>query len=79
MKGYIVVGDNLQFQNQTVTVGETLQVTTRFERTLFPRGTRHGTRGDGIYRSYPEAVPGGYGIGMFDLHGQLGDGKSEFL
>lgn len=76
MKGFIVVGDDLQFQNQTVTVGETLQVTTRFERTLFPRGTRYGTRGDGIYRSYPEAVPGGYGIGMFDVHCQLGDGEA---
>jgi len=39
MKGFIVVGDDLQFQNQTVTIGETLQVTTRFERTISPTRT----------------------------------------
>ena len=76
MKGFIVVGDDLQFQNQTVTIGATLQVTTRFERKIFPRGTRPATLKNGVYRSYPEAVPGGYGIGMFDLHGQLGDGEA---
>lgn len=57
MKGYIVVGDDLQFQNQTVTVGETLQVATRFERTIFPHGPKYTGREDVVYRSYHDAIP----------------------
>lgn len=76
MKGYIVVGDDLQFQNQTVAVGETLQVTTRFERTASLPGSRYTMLENAVYRSYHAAVPGEYGLGLFDLHGRIGNGEA---
>lgn len=65
MKGYIVVGDDLQFQNQTVTIGATLQVTTRFERTIFPHGPKYTGREDVVYRTYHEAVPHVHQMGVY--------------
>lgn len=65
MKGYVVVGDDLQFQNQTVTIGETLQVTTRFERTIYPYGPKYTGREDVVYRSYHDAVPQASQMGIY--------------
>lgn len=65
MKGFIVVGDDLQFQNQTVAIGETLQVTTRFERTIFPHGPKYTGREDAVYRSYHDAVPQASQMGIY--------------
>lgn len=65
MKGYVVVGDDLQFQNQTVTIGATLHVTTRFERTISPCGPKYTGREDVVYRSYHDAVPNASQMGIY--------------
>lgn len=61
MKGYIAVGDDLQFQNQTVEIGATLTARNNLARSRF--GGLSASREDSVYRSFKAAVPTGFNLG----------------